>query len=288
MSVEPFIPWDATDEEIAELLIVRESVPETLASPLATWLTREIQDETLYGYVQVDFIHNIETALRTPLGLGPGAAPNELVREIIERGQRFFLQVIDLLLTSYEPVMPWGRMPDRVASLAGQMNTTASALEIAERGGVYRLRRRLPEGIDEAAERAVSDANVTAGRHLAAAWREAQEMESDTSKILREGIQAVEAAAGPVVVPKERQPRLGKIVATIKAQDGWGLVLARRDDGHPDHKAVLVGMMETLVFAEQSRHSGPGYSPTEAVGHVQLAATLVGWFSSGVVVRAVP
>jgi hypothetical protein len=62
-------------------------------------------------------------------------------------------------------------------------------------------------------------------------------------------------------------------------------VLAQRDDGHPDHAVVLIGMLETLAFAEQHRHSGHGYSEAEAVGHVQLAATLVGWFSAGVVVR---
>ena len=109
-------------------------------------------------------------------------------------------------------------------------------------------------------------------------------MTPDTSKILREAIQAVEAAAGAVAIPKEGRPQLSKIVGALRDQKGWGLVLAQRD-GHPDHKAVLIGMLETLAFAQQHRHSGHGYSETEAVGHVQLAATLVGWFSAGVVRR---
>jgi len=284
VTAEPFIPWDATEGEIADLQVVREEIPETLVDPLFKWLTEEVGGRN--SYASINQIHHIETSLRTRLELQESATSDDLVLTIAKRGRQFILRVVDLILSGYQPEEGvW--QPTRVSSLATRMIRSGSALEIAERNGVYRLRRRIVEGVEEAGQRAVHDANPTAGRHLATAMREAQEMEPDASKVMRESIQAVEAAAGPVVIPNDKQPRLRKIFAAIRDQDGWGLVFAQRDDGHPDHKAVLTGMIETLVFAEQSRHSGPGYTTVEAVGHVQLAATLVGWFSTGVARREV-
>ncbi len=283
--MDPFKPWDATDEEYAELLIIREPIPESLDESISHWLRGVFRQTESYGQVSRKLINVIEAALRVRLMANQAPDSSELTKAVRSKGTQYTLRVVDFLLSQMEPTSPMGHWPEDVLFLKSQMDLSSSAVQIVREGQHYRIARRLPEGVEEAAQRALDDANPIAGQHLAKAWREMQGMEPDASTVLREAIQAVEAAAGAVVIPKDKKPQLSKIVGALRQQDGWGLVLAQRDDGHPDHKAVLIGMLETLAFAEQSRHSGPGYSEAEAVGHVQLAATLVGWFSADVVVR---
>lgn len=283
--MEPWKPWDATDEEYAELLVIREPIPETLDETINDWLLEFFRTQMDYRGVDRKLVSLIEAALRVRLELPDKPGADDLTEVIREQGDQYTLRVIDFLLAQHGALDSTGQPPANVAFLMAQMDLSSSAVKVVRQDQHFRIARRLPEGVEEAAQRAVTDANTTAGRHLATAWREMQSLKPDASKVLREGIQAVEAAAGPVVTPNEKKPRLGKIVATLRDQKGWRLVFAQRDDGHPDHKAVLIGMLETLAFAEQHRHSGHGYSEVEAIGHVELAATLVGWFSAGVVVR---
>jgi hypothetical protein len=280
--VEPWRAWDASDDEYAELQIIREPIPETLSDTIDEWLYRWFAGSSSHGVVHASLVNELVAALRVMLPQGVQAMT--LVETVRDKGDRYTLQVVDYLLARQRPGAVG--MPTYVEELSDQMDRSSSAVRIVLSDEfLYRIARRMPEGIEEAAQRAIDDANSTAGRHLTTAWREMQSMTPDSSKVLRESIQAVEAAGGPVVIPNENRPQLSKIVGALKQQQGWGLVLAQRDDGHPDHKAVLIGMLETLAYAEQYRHSGHGYSETEAVGHVQLAATLVGWFSAGVVRR---
>ncbi|KQY76162.1 hypothetical protein ASD13_08120 [Microbacterium sp. Root1433D1] len=282
--MKPFKPWDATDDEYADLLIIREPIPDSLDDTIRQWLETFFRQRTNHGAVRREVINTIEAALRVKLDRASDH-PSHVTESIRGKGDKYTLRVVDFLLSQMQQV-DRVRDPYEVALLKSQMVLSSSAVQVVREGANYRLARRMPEGIEDAAQRAINDANGTAGQHLATAWREMQSLSPNASMILREGIQAVEAAAGAVVIPKDKKPQLSKIVGALRDQKGWGLVLAQRDDGHPDHKTVLIGMLETLAFAEQHRHSGHGYSETEAVGHVQLAATLVGWFSAGVVVRS--
>lgn len=285
--MEPWKPWDATDDEYAELQVIRAPIPDVLDESINQWLRGYFRTRSSYGEVDRTVINVIEAALRQRLTLPETPDGDDVTEAIRAEGDKYTLRILDLLLSQREAVYPMGDTPEDVAFLSSQMDLSASAVRVVREGKGYRIARRLPEGVDEAAQRAIDDANSTSGRHLANAWREMQSTSPKASLVLREAIQAVEAAAGPVVIPRDQRPQLSKIVGALRDQRGWGLVLARRDDGHPNHTAVLIGMLETLAYAERHRHSGHGYSELEAVGHVQLAATLVGWFSAGVVVRAV-
>ncbi|QLD10808.1 hypothetical protein [Microbacterium oleivorans] len=150
-------------------------------------------------------------------------------------------------------------------------------------GSNFRLSRRLTDGIEDLADEVVRSASHRAGLYLSSAWTEAYGLEPDTSKVMTESIRAVEAAAGPRVLPEDKRATLGKIVASLKSRTDWHLVLDRRDDDHPDHHAVVVGMIETLAFAQRDRHAGAPPTVLQAQGHVQVAANLVNWFSTGVV-----
>lgn len=140
-------------------------------------------------------------------------------------------------------------------------------------------------GVEETAQASINSANEIAGRHLLKAWNEAQSLRPDTSAVMTEAIRAVEGAAGPVVIPRDPRPNLSKIVSALRDNEAWTLILSTRDDGHPDQRLVLIGMIETLAFAEQHRHSGDDPSDLQAIAHVQLASVIVAWFSTGTVVK---
>ncbi len=207
-----------------------------------------------------------------------------MVRAITQKGNQFIARVIDYFLSGFETDQ-WGTTPNEAETLKWHFDSAASAAEIALQDGAYRLRRRATEGVEELAEASRQSAPALAGQHLGKAWNEAYALTPNTSLAMTEAIKAVEAAAHPVVTPTAKKVRLGMMTQTIKDQSGWTLAFPNRDDGHPDHKAVLVGMLETLIIAQVDRHGGVAPSVMEAHGHVQLASILVQWFSSGVIVR---
>ncbi|WP_425836988.1 hypothetical protein [Microbacterium sp. PA5] len=220
------------------------------------------------------------------LTFGPALDTDDLIDEVEEDyGEQGLMRLVDFAVARYQGVGPTRQAPPEVRTLQWHLDANSSAVTVVVRDGLFRLARRLPEGVEEAAQAAVNAGSGSAGEHLARALHAGRGLTPDPSAAMSEAIKAVEAAAGPVVLPNEkRAPQLGKIVAALKDKSGWGLRFRQRDGGHPDHRAVLVGMLETLVFAQTDRHTGRAPTVEEAQSHVLLASTLVEWFSSGTVV----
>lgn len=278
-------PWDADDDEYEERSLIRELLPASLYAPVLAWIRKELRPGGAYAYVDMNRVHDLQSGLQVDLRLqGRFVDADDVVRVIAQRGDQFVARVVDFFLSGYE-LDNWGRTPSEVDSLKWHFDSAASAADIALQDGVYRLRRRVPEGVEELAEASTQSAPTLAGQHLRKGWTEAYSLTPNTSLVMTEAIKAVEAAAHPVVSPNAKKVRLGMMTQTIKDQSGWTLAFPNRDDGHPDHKAVLVGMLETLIIAQADRHGGAAPSVLEAQGHVQLASTLVQWFTAGVVVR---
>ncbi|NUJ89179.1 hypothetical protein HOW07_14290 [Plantibacter sp. MCCC 1A11337] len=281
---EVWRPWDASDEEYATRLTAREMLPDHVRPAIQSWL--ETQLNTGYQQTSSPLRSYIETSLQARFSFEPGSVHTELlVNAIFERGDRFVVQVIDLLVSDHERDTMY-RAPAQIAQVADYLDLAASSVAVVNDERSFRIGRRLPDGVEEIASEAAASAGETAGHHLTAAWATATALDPDPSKAMTEAIRAVEAAAGAVVTPKDRRPRLSKIVSAIKDASSWTLVFETRDDGHPDHRLVLIGMLETLVFAQRDRHGGPAPDPAVALGHVQLASTLVSWFATGIVQRA--
>ncbi|WP_068482714.1 hypothetical protein [Pseudoclavibacter helvolus] len=277
-----WIPWDADETEQQELQVIREPIPDTMRPGIESWLIQ--RRHYSMGNTNATRLNMIQTALRLRFSDTTGSIDTrQLIERISARGDQGVLRVVDLLLSEYK-TNGYGTEDVVVSRLRWHLDTAASAVDIGVQDGAFRLRRRLPEGVEESTQLSVDASNATAGAHLAKALREIQSLEPDTSKVMTEGIRAVEAAAGAVVTPKDRKPSMGKIVGRLRDKQDWSLTLQRRNDGHPDHHAVVLGMLETLTFAEQHRHSGEPPSQVEAQTHALLAATLVGWFSSGAIV----
>ncbi|GAA1850137.1 hypothetical protein ACFQZV_07235 [Microbacterium koreense] len=277
-------PWDADDDEYEERSLIRELLPPALHAPVVAWIRKELRPTGMYAHVDMSRVHELQSGLQVDFRQPRFVEADDMVRAITQKGEQFVSRVVDFFLSYYEDDH-LGRMPSDVENLKWHFDSTASAADIALQDGVYRLRRRVPEGVEELAEASKQSAPMLAGQHLGKAWSEAYALTPNTSLVMTEAIKAVEAAAHPVVSPTAKKVRLGMITQTIKDQPGWALVFPNRDDGHPDHKAVIVGMLETLIIAQADRHGGVAPSVIESQGHVQLASTLVQWFSSGVVVR---
>ena len=279
-----WIPWDADETEQQELQVIREPIPDTMRPALEQWLHERL--DSGYGVTDPTRIHALQSGLRIHIAVPRGRVETDvLVARIMDLGDKIVLRVVDFILSSFEE-RPSRADLAKVADLDWHLSMAASGVQVTVRNEVHRLKRRLPEGVEEATQVSVDASNDIAGAHLAKALREMQSLEPDTAKVMTEGIRAVEAAAGAVVTPKDRKPSMGKIVGRLRDKEDWSLTLQTRDDGHPDHHAVVLGMLETLTFAEQHRHSGEPPSQTEAQAHALLAATLVGWFSTGAVVMA--
>jgi len=283
----PWVPFDADADEVAELHIVRDDIPESARSAILAWVWDRLSAAGhRHGFTSSETIHFLQTSLRVNLGYPLKEAPsvNDVLQRIEEHGgNKLLLRMIDLLASAYSPD-PWGDTPSDIETLMYHLDTSSAAIEVyATEDGDYRLRRRIPEGVEEVVQAAI-DLDSQAGRHLAEAWRAATAMEANTSHAMAEAIRAVDLVSGAVVLPKDKKPTMFKVVKAIRDQGDWGLVL-RDSDGYPDHQEVLIGMMETLAKAQTDRHGGSKASPLEAQAHVQLAATLVHWFASGAVIR---
>lgn len=284
---DPWIPWDATEEEITELHIVREQIPESIRPAILAWIFDRLPGQAYMNeYTPSEVVDNLRTALRLPLDFSPKASVKRLalVEQIASQGDRTVLRVVDYLASSFRRGR-YGETPPEIADLAFHLDKGGSAVRVrySPSSPGYRLELRLVEGTEELAQQAV-DQQESPGRHLSRAWRSAFDLDPNPSFAMTEAIRAVEAACAPVVLPKDRKPTLGKVVSALQSQSGWGLLLDN-SDGFPNHLDVLIGMMETLAKAQPDRHAGEEPTQLQAQAHVQLAATLVFWFSSGAVLR---
>ncbi len=277
MSDAAFEPWDASDDEIAQRSLIRELLPVHIRETVADW----VLSQYLGRYSPVTSrLTQTQAALHIVI---PHHHDSTMLRQWVHRqNDRSLLRLADYLLAAELPT------DGAIVSLRKHLDLGRSAVRVVERHGVQRLAARTPGGVDELAE-AAARGDVTAGVHLRSAWEAAYALEPDVARAFRDAVRAVEAAAGPVVTPKAASFRLGQIHGALRDQTGWRLVLGRGDGAAVDHGSLLSSMVLTLIVAESDRHPSAAASTkpevAEAQAQVQLAATLVGWFVGGAVVR---
>lgn len=125
-----------------------------------------------------------------------------------------------------------------------------------------------------------------AGEHLRIAWSEAYGRTPDSGKAYLEAVRAVEAAAAPVVIPRDPLPTLGKILTALSDRpEKWVVTLGGSSQQPVDTRAV----MDMLWRSQFDRHGTAdenvpmNVSDAEAEAAVHLAALLVHWFKTGAV-----
>jgi hypothetical protein len=147
-----------------------------------------------------------------------------------------------------------------------------------------RLAKRVPDGVLDTVHGTLS-ATDAASVKLQEAWLDAYGTNPRASVAYSHAVVAVEIAALSVIQPKKTEATLGDLFSILEADTPkWKLVL--RDSAKAPGAKSLATMLRTLWRGHESRHGRPDYADAsleEARAAVILAATLVQWFTSGVV-----
>lgn len=148
-----------------------------------------------------------------------------------------------------------------------------------------RLTQRVPDGV-RATLGPVLSAKDVASLKLQEAWLDAYGTNPRASVAYSHAVVAVETAALSLITTGAREPTLANVFSVLEAdQPTWRLVF-RDNDRAPGAKSLAV-MLRTLWRGHESRHGRPDYADAsleEARAAVVLAATLVQWLNSGVVI----
>lgn len=169
------------------------------------------------------------------------------------------------------------------------LERSKSLWQVGIRSGKPGLVRRVEQAVKDNADNVMAESG-RAGVKLAKAWAFLYGLDPNASEAYRYAIQAVEAAAIPVVVPPTaNEPTLGKVISQMESQKNWTLPMLREHTSAPTSE-VLVAMMRVLWRGQHDRHEGESALPgsvniEEAKVAVGLAVTLVQWFNDGLIER---
>ncbi|WP_407318540.1 hypothetical protein UQW22_17895 [Isoptericola halotolerans] len=284
-------PMGQTDEDAAVLV---EHVPLWAAASVASWL-REVLRPQIVGvsnFGGASWVGQFDRRMRLYDPIAPLFEQMDF-RPFLDRLIQRDLDIsfLDFLVYKLHELGGWAggksysgssleRMPEVLEHLFWESGV---AWKVGTRGEFAGLERRVPEGVQVAAESVMNGSNH-AGDILSEAWHAAFGVAPDASKAYGLAIKAVETAAKPEVSPKDDVATLGKMCGVLRDQK-WGLSLARQDDDG----LILREMVSALWTGQSGRHGsdGPLATPTQeqAETAVMLAVPLVHWFSSGAAAR---
>ena len=118
-----------------------------------------------------------------------------------------------------------------------------SKWKVGKRNGFKGLERRVPEGVQVAADHAMQEGGRS-GRRLAHAWELLYGVRPDPTGAYAEAVKAVEGVACPLLCPDDRGATLGKAINIVRTQH-WHVPMSKQDDRAPTED-VLEGMMRVL------------------------------------------
>jgi hypothetical protein len=288
-------PFSARRSEagLQEFVRLTDGVPHWLRESLWRWLSARMHSTVYDGrsrYLSPDTakIRRAERVLRISAEwYGDGKAHSDRIkglaslRNALYKNEEAFLGAVDLMLSELEPES------NECRALEHALEEAASAWRVGLVSGRPGLVERIDPTVQLAAE-TTGTLDARAGRLLADAWKHAFSMTRDPSAAYRYAVRAVEAAAAPVISPKDSIPTLGKMITAFRDKpEKWNFTF--KVDSAADPRTVLLGMMQILWTNEYTRHVDPDIqaplhvSQAEAESAVVLALTLVNWFISGAV-----
>lgn len=271
-----------------------DGVPSWLRESLWSWLSGQLHStygnnrSGSYSAPNAEKMRRVERVLRISSGWTGGEATISdrqallhHLRGTLYKDDESFLGAVDLMLSDLPPEHY------HCEELERSLEEAASAWRVGLVSGKPGLVERIDATVQLAAE-TTGTLDARAGRLLADAWKHAFSMTRDPSAAYRYAVRAVEAAAAPVISPKDSIPTLGKMITAFRDKpDKWNFTF--KVDSAADPKTVLLGMMQILWTNEYTRHVDPDIqaplhvSQAEAESAVVLALTLVNWFVSGAI-----
>lgn len=280
-----WVPMGMTPEEHAALV---EGVPPWMRVDMKSWMLLAVSTPTAGGgrTSDVELVMDFDRRARSndPLAAYLRRGYNSLEQELYADDDKY-IPFLDFLV--------WNKSQNRAANggLLGALDAIllagGSRWKVGTRMQVPGLEDRVPRGVQDAADALMSQRGH-AGELLSEAWHAAFGLTPDFEKAYSKSVKAVEAAAIPVVSPKNTKATLGTVIADVKNQKDWKLAMTRE---HPDAltKDVVLGLMQALWTGQNDRHAGQvGYTPStqaDAEAAVMLAVPLVQWFTSNAIQR---
>lgn len=175
--------------------------------------------------------------------------------------------------------------PDLPDALEIVLSDAGSEWRVGNREDHPGLEKRVPEGVQAAADRAMNESG-SAGVLLSEAWHAAFGRSPNPEEAYEKAIKAVEEAASPVIEPNNTKSTLGTTIRTMRDQGDWELPLVNSNGEY--FEGVTLRMCQALWNGQPSRHGGNEYrkpSQEEAEAAVFLAVPLVQWFASAAIDR---
>lgn len=258
-----------------------EEFPGYLREAIFGWVRGQIGVSSGYAY-STKFVE-FQNASRTDLGFRAEALldwTDQIIPHLRKISDPQFTNLLDYLASTgffqtgvehpLEPILSDG----------------GSAWTIVRWNGRYaRLSKRVPDGVRSAASNALS-ATDAASTKLQEAWLDAYGTNPRASVAYSHAVVAVETAALSLMPTGKDEPTLASVFSLLEGENPKWTLIFRDSDRAPNSK-TLAAMMRTLWRGHESRHGRPEYTDAtleEARGAVILAATLVQWLTSGVVV----
>jgi len=281
-----WVPFDATEDEITELLVLREGIPRSLRMPLYAWLALELRSPRDNRFADVRLIHALQSALRIELTHERSGfeSIDSALNELEAYGDAQIIRAVDYLASRVKHTS--SDTPDRIASLNKLLIGNSSAYECRFDGTAYRIALRVPSGVRDITQ-SVAAADAQAGGLLLQAWNYAYGLDVKPAEAMDSAVRAVEALAIQLFAPKATNATLGTAISTMRDQGNWTHGLRDKTNKAPAQLTIYY-MLQTLWEGQEYRHVNRNAQlPTveQARTHVQLASTLVGWLSGGNVYR---
>lgn len=265
-------------EAAKEYDALHEGVPEWLAVPVAEW----VFDVFTSMQNTKDFNHWIDVLfgmLRRPMPSGYDRIQSAIA-VLSNEAAKGDLDVLDAVVWTSALSREGWQLRDRLELL---LHVHGSAWTIGEDAADHPcLERRVDETVSTAAKSEMEQAG-NASIHLRRAWHRVYGRNPDPGGAYKEAVRAVEAAAKPMITPKDPVATLGKMILAMDAKpEKWIAVL----DGHGRGSGVrhVIEMCRALWTSQLDRHGTDDeavrldVSPAEAEAAVHLALTLVHWF----------
>lgn len=279
--------WTPPGADRASHHALVDGVPQYLHGSFRDWFVWEFQTSDGYRTVwQIARMRKYDLAARGTYAMADTliqAGGPENLFDALDDAQK--LAIADW--TVYDNSTKYAAGRESNEKLEGIIASGGSMWKVGTRDGIAGLERRVPEGIQSAAEAAMAEGGDS-GRLLSEAWHAAFGLSPQADLAYRKAIEAVEAAVLPIVSPNDAITTLGKAIRQMRATGGWTLPFVKEHDENPSG-AVVISMLQALWSGHSDRHPGtPSYvqsTPEAAETAVFLAVTLVSLFKSGAVAR---
>lgn len=284
---EQWLPLGVDGDEAVTFTAPWTEIPDWFQESLWQWLQTILIADATYNAnpkVRVELLRQAERVLHVSLPVFDdyrvSTGMSALRNAYKQLGPKQLLMFVDFILSRLkEGAPPIAKLDDMLVEAGSGWNTGARA----GRPGVV---SRLPQGVVVAAAATVQHGK--AGKRLAEAWEAAFGIDPKPSEAYRLAVKAVEAASAPVVIPKDPDPSLGKVIGRMMQGGGFGLPHLREEpNGTTSHEVLLMNLKQ-LWWGQHDRHDGLTQSSLpddvtqdEAESAVILAVTLVGWFATG-------